>query len=113
MAATPEPPSPSEPRVVTDRGGRPRQHADRAARQRAYRERLRVKAAAYDALPREVKEAAASRAAAGKPKSGRELLAALEAKGVIGVWADRKDIGDSVEFARLLRERAWTRSDNS
>jgi hypothetical protein len=109
MAAPPEPPSPSEPRGITDRGGRPRQHADRAARQRAYRERLRAKAAAYDALPREVKEAAVPGAAAGKSKTGRELLAALEAEGVIGVWADRKDIGDSVEFARQLRERAWTR----
>jgi hypothetical protein len=25
------------------------------------------------------------------------------------MWADRDDIGDSVEFARKLRERAWTR----
>jgi hypothetical protein len=47
--------------------------------------------------------------AAGKVKTGRELLADLEAKGVIGLWADREDIGDSVEFARQLRERAWTR----
>ena len=68
-----------------------------------------MKAAAYDALPREVKEQAARPATAGKPKTGRDLLAALEAKGVIGVWADRKDIGDSVEFARQLREQAWTR----
>src|SRR5207244_4294174 len=91
MAAPPEPPSP-ESRIVTARGGRPRQYADRAARQRAYRERVRAKVAAYDALPREVKEQAAPPAAAEKPKTGRELLAALEASGVIGVWADRKDI---------------------
>jgi hypothetical protein len=64
-----------------------------------------MKVAAYDALPPEVKE----HAAAEKPKTGRELLAALEVSGVIGVWADRKDIGDSVEFARQLREQAWTR----
>jgi hypothetical protein len=70
---------------------------------------VRAKVAAYNALPREVKEPAAPPAAAGKPKTGRELLAALEASGVIGVWADRRDIGDSVEFARQLRERAWTR----
>jgi hypothetical protein len=82
---------------------------DRAARQRALWERLRAKAAAFDVPPQEVKEAADPGAAAGKPKSGRELLAALDAKGVIGVWADREDIGDSVEFARQLRERAWTR----
>jgi hypothetical protein len=112
MAAAPEPPSPPNSRIVTPRGGRPRQHADRAARQRAYRERVRMKVAAYDALPQAVKEQAASPAAAGKPKTGRELLAALEAGGVIGVWADRRDIGDSVEIARQLRERAWTRPND-
>jgi hypothetical protein len=30
--------------------------------------------------------------------------------GLVGMWADRKDIGDSREFARRLRERAQTRS---
>src|SRR5437588_12432973 len=100
MAAPPEPPSPPRSRATTARGGRPRQYADQAARQRAYRQRVRMKVAAYDALPQEVKEQAAPPAAAGKPTTGRELLAALEASGVIGVWADRKDIGDSVEFAR-------------
>jgi Uma2 family endonuclease len=34
------------------RGGRPRLHASSAERQKAYRQRLRVKAAAYDALAR-------------------------------------------------------------
>jgi hypothetical protein len=110
MAASTESTAPAKPRVVTARGGRPRKHEDRAARQRAYRERLRLKVAAYDALPREVKEQAAPASAAGKPKTGRELLAALEASGFIGMWEDRKDIGDSVEFARRLRERAWTRT---
>ena len=28
---------------------------------------------------------------------------------IIGMWADRTDIGDSVEFARKLRERAEKR----
>lgn len=26
---------------------------------------------------------------------------------LFGLWADRDDIGDSVEFARQLREEAW------
>jgi hypothetical protein len=29
--------------------------------------------------------------------------------GLIGMWADRTDIGDSLEFARRLREQAQTR----
>ncbi|MBI4674912.1 MAG: hypothetical protein HY741_25000 [Chloroflexi bacterium] len=29
----------------------------------------------------------------------------------IGMWKDRQDIGDSVEFARTLRKRASTRSE--
>ena len=30
---------------------------------------------------------------------------------LIGMWADRTDIGDSVEFARKLRERAERRQE--
>ena len=30
--------------------------------------------------------------------------------GLVGIWADRTDIGDSREFARHLREQAQTRS---
>jgi hypothetical protein len=49
---------------------------------------------------------------AGRPPStGAELVAALRANGFIGAWKDRTDIGDSVEFARRLRERAQTRAD--
>jgi len=44
-----------------------------------------------------------------KPKTGKELLAALRASGLVGMWKDRKDIGDSSEFARKLRERAQKR----
>ena len=29
---------------------------------------------------------------------------------IVGMWADRDDIGDSVEFARTLRSRAQRRS---
>lgn len=28
---------------------------------------------------------------------------------VCGAWADRDDLGDSVEFARELREKSWRR----
>ncbi len=28
-----------------------------------------------------------------------------------GMWRDRTDIGDSVEFARKLREKAWSRGE--
>jgi hypothetical protein len=46
-----------------------------------------------------------------QPKNGAELVALLEANGFIGAWKDRTDIGDSVEFARRLRERAQSRAD--
>ena len=42
----------------------------------------------------------------GKPKTGQELYRALVENGFIGAWKDRTDIGDSVEYARLLRKRA-------
>jgi len=44
-----------------------------------------------------------------KPTNGAELVAQWEADGVYGAWADREDIGDSVEYARSLRERAQQR----
>jgi hypothetical protein len=41
----------------------------------------------------------------------RPLTAAdLLASGLVGIWSDRTDIGDSREFARRLREQAQTRS---
>jgi hypothetical protein len=46
---------------------------------------------------------------ASKPKTGRELVQALRANGFIGAWKDRTDIGDSIEFAKALRERAQKR----
>jgi len=46
---------------------------------------------------------------AGKPLSGRDLLAALESAGIIGMWADRNDIGDSSDYARTLRRQAEQR----
>jgi hypothetical protein len=46
-----------------------------------------------------------------QPSAGAELVAELKQSGLIGMWADRTDIGDSVDFARRLRERAQTRAD--
>ena len=40
-----------------------------------------------------------------KPMTGKDLLNS----GVVGIWANRKDIKDSTEFARKLREQAQTR----
>jgi predicted RNase H-like HicB family nuclease len=39
------------------------------------------------------------------PMTGEALLAS----GLVGIWADRTDIGDTLEFARELRKRAETR----
>ena len=41
-----------------------------------------------------------------KSMTQAEFRAALEATGFIGMWADRTDIKESVEFARELRRRA-------
>ena len=40
-----------------------------------------------------------------KPLTGKELLNS----GLVGIWAKRKDIGDSVTFARKLRAQAQSR----
>jgi hypothetical protein len=87
-------------------GGRPRLYASAAEKQKAYRRRLQAKAAAYDALTRVT---ATPEDEEDKPQTGPELFAALAANGFIGALAGREDIGDSVEYARQLRERAWTR----
>lgn len=44
-----------------------------------------------------------------QPTRGAQLVEALREAGVIGAWRDRGDIGDSVEYARELRERAQER----
>lgn len=40
-----------------------------------------------------------------KPMMGKDLLKS----GLVGMWADRKDIEDSVTYARKLRAQAQTR----
>ena len=37
---------------------------------------------------------------------------ALASSDLVGLWADRTDIGDSVTFARQLRQQAQTRTEN-
>jgi hypothetical protein len=98
-----------EARPSRGRGGRPRLYESPAERQKAYQRRVRLKAAAFDALQQQAGEGLTPNPRSGKPQTGRELLAALQAGGFIGMWADRDDIGDSVEYARQLRERAWSR----
>lgn len=38
-----------------------------------------------------------------RPMTARDLLDSE----LVGMWADRTDIGDSSEYARQLREQAW------
>ncbi len=57
-------------------------------------------------------ETQASGAVAAMPTNGAELVAYWQKKGLIGDWADRTDIGDSVEYAQALRrqlEQPYTR----
>jgi len=45
-------------------------------------------------------------------KSVQRMTAAdLLKSGLVGMWAGRKDIGDSLEFTRSLRKRAEKRGD--
>jgi hypothetical protein len=43
------------------------------------------------------------------PKKRGMTARQLAASEIVGMWQDRTDIGDSVEFARQLRERAQRR----
>ncbi len=44
-----------------------------------------------------------------RPLLAKDLLDALRKSGFIGMWKDRTDIGDSIDFARRLREEAERR----
>jgi hypothetical protein len=102
--------SPDEEPVVPRRG-RPRLHADAAAKQRAYRRRRALQIAAIGSRQPAAESGSGPSPdpADGKPATGKELLEALQRSGFIGAWKDRVDIGDSSEFARRLRERAQSR----
>ncbi|MGI4788166.1 MAG: hypothetical protein ACRYFS_04880 [Janthinobacterium lividum] len=45
-------------------------------------------------------------------KTGAEVVAYWMKHGLIGIWADREDIGDSVEYAHKLRQQAEKRGDD-
>jgi hypothetical protein len=48
-------------------------------------------------------------ASAEKSMTGADLLKS----GLVGAWAERKDIGDSLEFARQLRQKAEKRGEQA
>lgn len=99
--------TPPAPRVVTARTGRPRKYATGAERSRAYRARQKAK---LTALLAKVQDAPPVPSDESKPRTGQELVAALEAIGAIGMWEDRTDIGDSTAFARALGHAAQQRA---
>ena len=41
------------------------------------------------------------------PDIGTMTVEELLKSGLVGIWKDRTDIKDNVEFARELREKAW------
>ena len=50
-----------------------------------------------------------SQAEPSRPVSGKDLLAALESAGIIGMWANRNGIGDPRDYASRLRRQAQQR----
>ncbi len=44
-----------------------------------------------------------------KPKTGRELYQIIVENGLIGMWKDRTDIGDSVEYVQRLKDEGRER----
>ena len=86
--------------------GRKRLYATAAEKQRAYRQRRAARLAngqkPIAPVPLEPPR---------KLRTGKELLGELRASGFVGAWKHRTDIGDSVEFARRVRERAQQRLD--
>jgi hypothetical protein len=106
-----EPPTDSKA-TVTGRRGRPRIYKDAAEKQRTYRLRVKQQLAQLKSMQSMVAENSLRPSPPqDKPRTGREMLQALKANGFVGAWKDRDDIGDSVEFARELRRRVWSRED--
>jgi hypothetical protein len=95
--------------ATSARRGRPRKYQNAAEKSRAYRQRVKQRLAALQALAASQAIAPPSLPDDGKPRTGKELLDALIASGFVGAWADRTDIGDSVEYARQLRRQAERR----
>lgn len=44
-------------------------------------------------------------------KTGADVVTYWHENGLVGIWADRPDIHDNIEYAHLLRHQAETRSD--
>jgi predicted nucleic acid-binding protein len=44
-----------------------------------------------------------------RPKTGRELYKILTENGLIGMWKDRTDIGDTLEFVQRLKDEGRER----
>src|SRR5258708_5020941 len=91
------------------RRGRPRKYPNAAEKSRAYRQRVKQKLAALEALAANGAAAPSVVPDEGKPRTGKELLDALTASGFVGAWKDRTDMGDTIEFARKLRQEAERR----
>jgi hypothetical protein len=106
-----EPPADSKA-TVSGRRGRPRMYKDAAEKQRAHRLRVKQQLVQLKSMQSIVAGNAPDPSTPqDKPRTGREMLQALKANGFVGAWKDRDDIGDSVEFARELRRRVWSRED--
>src|SRR5437868_792215 len=106
-----EPPADSKA-TVTGRRGRPRMYKNAAEKQRAHRLRIKQQLAQLKSMQsRGTENSPRPAPPQDKPRTGREMLQALTANGFVGAWKNRDDIGDSVEFARELRRRVWSRED--
>lgn len=75
---------------------------EKRAKRAATRRRLSVQKFLREVVTRALQSDSA-------PKSGAELVEYWEREGVIGIWADRADIGDSARYARALRKQAEQR----
>ena len=107
-----EPPTDSKA-AVTGRRGRPRLYRDAAEKQRAHRLRIKQQLAQLKSIQSgSMENSPRPSPPQGRPRTGREMLQALKANGFVGAWKDRDDIGDSVEFARELRRRVWSREES-
>ena len=99
--------------TVTGRRGRPRMYKDAAEKQRAHRLRIKQKLAQLKNMQSKgTEDSPHPSPPQEKPRTGREMLQALKANGFVGAWKNRDDIGDSVEFARELRRRVWSREES-
>ena len=44
-----------------------------------------------------------------KPKTGRELYKVLMENGLIGMWKDRTDMGDTLEYVQKMKDESRER----